>query len=554
MTKFLTILLLAILVIFLFTNCANQAIVTGGPKDTIPPTLLFQNPKNNEVNYSSKSVTLLFDEWIQPSNIYKELIINPKINGSYKYTTKKDKLTLNFDSSFNKNTTYTLNFRNSIKDITEGNPANNLQIAFSTGSSIDTISLSGQVKNLLTNESINNSSIFLYPFEDTLDLFDGEPLYYTKSDESGRYSLFNIRPGTYKIYAFYDENENQKCEPKVEPYDFLENDIKVIDSNLNSIHFNLLSLDVTPFEIQSHRPNGPYFEIKSNKEIKDYRIESDQKIVSHLINEEKTIRIYNTLEFSENDSLSTNIYLKDTINKEIYKNIYIKFKKSKRKKEPFQFQTNNPTKSIHNDTLQFNIAFSKPITITNSDSIQLLYPKDSTVFYVLRNEDLIWNKNNTKLKILKHLGSINTYNLLYDSATKSLNFKLLLNKGSFISVEADTSSLMEEDFITTFSNNVASASTSQISGKVVTQATNYYIELLNEQFEVVAKQKNKVNFSFKNIAAGQYYLRLLIDEDNNGIWDPGNIHIRKKAEKVYYLDRPISIKENWEIKDLVIGE
>jgi Bacterial Ig-like domain len=45
---------------------------------------------------------------------------------------------------------------------------------------------------------------------------------------------------------------------------------------------------------------------------------------------------------------------------------------------------------------------------------------------------------------------------------------------------------------------------------------------------------------------GEYEFRILYDENNNGVWDPGNYLPKKQPEKVYNVPQKINIKANWD--------
>lgn len=46
---------------------------------------------------------------------------------------------------------------------------------------------------------------------------------------------------------------------------------------------------------------------------------------------------------------------------------------------------------------------------------------------------------------------------------------------------------------------------------------------------------------------GEYEMRILFDENKNGIWDPGNFAQKKQPEKAYSIPRKLSVRENFEI-------
>jgi uncharacterized protein (DUF2141 family) len=45
---------------------------------------------------------------------------------------------------------------------------------------------------------------------------------------------------------------------------------------------------------------------------------------------------------------------------------------------------------------------------------------------------------------------------------------------------------------------------------------------------------------------GDYELRILNDENENGTWDPGNYHLKKQPEKVIAIPKKISIRADWD--------
>jgi len=50
---------------------------------------------------------------------------------------------------------------------------------------------------------------------------------------------------------------------------------------------------------------------------------------------------------------------------------------------------------------------------------------------------------------------------------------------------------------------------------------------------------------------GEYEMRILFDDNKNGIWDPGNFAQKKQPEKVYSISQKLSIRQNFE-KDVDI--
>src|SRR6187455_1086808 len=120
-----------------FLCCARQTSPTGGPKDSIPPKLIQSNPALGQTNFKGKEITLEFNEAVNLNNPKEQIIIIPDVNKEYTATTRKNTIKIVLDSKLKDSTTYSLNFRDAVQDVTEKNIPENLKIAFSTGDYID---------------------------------------------------------------------------------------------------------------------------------------------------------------------------------------------------------------------------------------------------------------------------------------------------------------------------------------------------------------------------------------------------------------------------------
>jgi hypothetical protein len=107
---------------FISTQCAKQTAPTGGPKDEDPPVLVKSTPKDQQTNFKDKEIVLEFDEPIQLNNPREQLIITPTIGTfgkDFEMIAKKNKVILTIKSKLQENTTYSLNFRETVADLNE---------------------------------------------------------------------------------------------------------------------------------------------------------------------------------------------------------------------------------------------------------------------------------------------------------------------------------------------------------------------------------------------------------------------------------------------------
>src|SRR5690606_30617503 len=131
------------------TRCAKQTTPTGGPRDTIPPRLVQAIPAHETTGYKGQRIALQFNEPVIVNNPREQLLITPSVGKDFEMTVRKQTIYLDLNTDLRDSTTYTINFHESIQDITEKNPAPNLQLALSTGTYIDSLHIAGHVYELL---------------------------------------------------------------------------------------------------------------------------------------------------------------------------------------------------------------------------------------------------------------------------------------------------------------------------------------------------------------------------------------------------------------------
>lgn len=570
MIKYLLYLFSLITFYQLFTSCANVTPPSGGPRDTIAPIIVKTIPKNKSINYTGKSIIMEYDERIKTAKIKDQLIITPLIESDYEYTINKNIIKLLFEETFQDSITYTLNFRESIQDITEGNPTKDNKFTFSTGSFIDSMSIEGYVKELLTYDTIKNIVIGLYKAEDTITIFNGSPYYFTELDDEGKYLIENIKNGKYLLFAFLDENKNLTLETNSEAYGFVQDTI-LLDSGIVSKNIDLIRLDLTEFKLMTALPSGKYFDINFNKYITQYNIhtiQSEHKLYTNLAKENKSIRFYNN--FNDIDSLQVYFSVFDSLETKITDTLYVRFVESRRKKMDFNIKIYPEKDASIEKLLVVKVEFNKPILTVNSDSIYIQY--DTTIIANIHDSIFEWNKQRDffsfKIDIDKSkadtiLNRRMKRNQLIKDSVKTVEkeaqvkkqiskskkediqrinsgLQLYFGQGSFYSADLDTSRTMKYNykFIIPEYNGIQELN-------IQTEYENFTLQLLKENFEIVNEIKNKKSILLKNIKPGKYKIRVLIDANNDGKWSPGNMLKQIEPEPVYMYPDLIIIRADW---------
>ena len=538
-------------------SCATIGTPTGGPKDTIPPQLVKIRPGQGTLNFRDNVVRLEFNEPIQAKDLQNQLIITPGNAGKYKTKLSKNTIEFLFDQPFDTNTTYTLNFREGLLDLNESNPPKNLQLAFSTGAYLDSLSLNGKVTELLTGRPVEDALVAIYRANDTLNSFNRRPYYLTKTNKEGIYQFQNLKTGKYLINSTKDLNNNLKTDPRNEPFGFLKDTIN-LNSNIDSLHINILSINTSELRINNARPSGPYYEINLNKSAVDYSLEPLEPIAdtlySNFTDKNQKIRVYPT--FTLPDSLATRFTAQDSIGQIVSDTLYIKFEESKRAKEEFSSSL-QPSSGTITNSFTADIIFNKPVLRINTDSLYFQYDTLSRE-YIDTTQHLKWNRRRDKLTITKELNpeaaALRQAEVLV--AKDSLNdpsknppikgLSLFMKPAAFISVENDSSKAAEGKYTFAKPENFGS-----IQGTFAYPDSNFIVQLLQAgKFSVVREIKNERNYVFTMVPPGEYRIRVLIDENGNGEWDPGNVHLRQEPEPVIIKKDLIKLNANWELRDI----
>lgn len=536
---------------------------TGGIKDEIPPQLVLSVPAHNSINFSGNEVELIFNENIQLNNIKEQLLITPRIIEDLEYAFKKYTVTIKLPEKLEDSTTYSFNFRESIQDITEKNPAENLVLAFSTGPHLDSMSISGKVLNAQTHEPQEDVVVGIYAEDDTLDIFTGAPKYLTLTDKAGNYQLNNIKVGTYELVAVKDANRNLMAESNKEAYAFLSSPVQ-LDSATSDKDLFLTNLDIRDLTLSSNRQSGQYYEVKYNKSVSDYSISTANRdfLYSTLIDDSKTLKIYNTLSIT--DSLQIYIEAQDSIGNQRLDTLFLKYGPSSRKYDEFKSTLGVTELIMDNDILTTNLQFNKPILTFNMDSLFL--KKDSLIVEFIDSlTTMTWDNTHQNLLISRKLpDTLKSKNLgdektITDKrtrvkpekgATSNNQIELVLRKASFISIEQDSSKTLKKTV-----KPISLAQFGTLSGTVETEEKNYIIQLLNPNFDIQQEQFNLKKYEFKMIKPGNYLLRIVVDTNGNGKWDAGNILSNTPPETVIFHTadsgtKEFSVRQNWELGNI----
>ena len=214
-----------ILCICILASCARIGAPTGGPKDQTPPALQAEKSEANfQTNFSKRKFEFEFDEWIKLQNPIREVVVSPPTEYPVSVNERGKKIVFEFSENevLKEDATYQINFGDAIKDFTEGNILKNFVFVFSTGDVIDSLSVKGKVKDVLTGAGEENILVVLYDDVSDTSFTTKKPFYFSKTDAEGNFELKNLRQDTFQIFALKDENVNYYYDLPREKVGFLD--------------------------------------------------------------------------------------------------------------------------------------------------------------------------------------------------------------------------------------------------------------------------------------------------------------------------------------------
>lgn len=524
--KTLYLLLLSSIIL----SCAQIIQPTGGQNDKTPPELVSSFPENKTRNFTGQEFRLTFNELIDASSIHNELFIVPDPGSPYETKVKNNTLTLKFDKPLAENTTYTLNFRNGIKDLTERNPARNLKLVISTGRELDSLILTGTVTDLFTKEPKMDVTLGLYP-ADTLPFSKKKPLYFVKTDSSGKYTLENLKNDKYFLLAFTDKNNNLRYDQKEESLAFLTDSLN-LQSNTTLPDIEIYRADHSRNKIKRplSRENEFVLQLDKNalKANVKYENLSDTALLSyHLAGTQ--LNFYK-LKQSIPDTVKAMILLQDSllVTDTLHQKIYFKEDRNrKRKTETLAIQSNIRTGQQLTSDIRYELFFDKPLIRMDTAKIRF---KTDTLEKEKINIQII---DNQQINIL-----INT--------KAQRETELSIPPNIFENYLGDTNAIM------VFKNPVLQADQTGLLEGETPDATTPKIAILQNELrnKEIARQRFTGKFLFEHIIPGTYHITVIYDTNNNGIWDPGNLEKLTLPEKIVTTPEPIRVRANYEFRTL----
>lgn len=579
-------------------SCANAMQPTGGPRDSLPPVVIGATPSFGTTDFKDTRITISFDEYVQVTNQQSEFFVSPPLKKKPTIIVKGRGIQIDILDTLKENTTYALNFGNSVKDNNEGNPLGSFRYVFSTGKEIDSMYMSAYTVSAEKGDTVSNTLLFFFPAEvDSIPDYDSTmfnltPSVLARGESNGIVLAQNLKPIDYRVYAVKDNNTNFAYDPGVD-------DVAFLDSVLNPISMPEFSVwyDTTRHIVMadpqvnfrlfrdenfkrqrlnnSVRPSQHQLRMEfsaSYPQIKEFTLEgidSDKIVTDYVTRDRDTIlywldvpseslpdTIKGRMIYMKHDSL--NVLVPDTAKLEFFWR-YVESDAERRAREEEEKKREraerngevyeapkkpNPFKvDIQRGTLNpeqhLSMTFGMPVSEI-----------DTTRLLLLRNDE---EGKMFRVRYGLEQDSVDVKKWLITAPwNEGDSYNVVALQGAFTDVarqQNDSTNMKltvldREDFGTLVLN---------ITPK--SEDSRYVIYLLDSRNKVLQTRTNVSGGQeiFRFITPGDVVIKVLEDLNGNGVWDTGNMVQRRQPERneIYYSpdgEEYIAMKANWEVE------
>lgn len=510
----------AVLCLFL-SACANVVAPTGGERDTTPPAFVSALPENFQLNFQGGIIRINFDEYIKLQQT-QNILISPSLEEKPEITERYKSLYIDLKGQkLSPNTTYTINFAQSITDLNEGNKLQDFRYVFSTGPYLDSLVVEGRVLSADKLAAKENLLIGLYPEEQgDSALYKHKPFYFSRTAADGSFKLQNLKYGRFRLFVFDDEDNNLLFKA-TEAMAYADS-IIVTDTTSSTIDLRLFTDplgDPKPKDVKV---------IKTGVVRVKYASPIDSATKVEFLNTDAPFRL-----LIEHDSLL--VYHqereKDSLRLVIERpngrdTIRISNRKMTDRSQGIA-QLQKPTNNYPSIFEPLELRFDEPIV--QFDSSRFTWKRDSTAIEL----PFSWTIQGRSLFVQPQFEPNLRYELFIDSGAVQ----------GFLGASSDT-------FRFFLNSGNAELYGNLLISDIDSLHTGDLIQLLDEGNMLIRqhiKQAHDEEVRFDRLRPNGYRLRVVRDNNQNGRFDGGSYVLKQQPETIWIAPDLLRLRANWDL-------
>jgi len=491
-----------------------------------------------------------FDEYIQLDNVMANLLISPPMQHTPEVKARGKRLLIHFADTLLPNTTYTLDFGNAVCDFREKVPLAGFSYCFSTGDEIDTLAYTGHVYDASTLNPMQGILVGIH--RDTSDTaFTQLPfLRISKTDTTGFFRIGNIHEGTYRLYAVDDIGRDYRLTPG-EALAFASEHISIPADSAATGQLLLFREEQQKLYLQkvlrekqhciqllfSATPDSlPQWQALGDSLNAYTHFSSRHDTVTLWLKDSMSIRqdsLKLVVRYRYTDSLFHMAWNTDTL-RAFWRAPRLNSKMQEhqerlRRNRKLDLKTNARKDFELNDTLRLTSA--TPLVAIDLQALHLYLYKDSAYTAV-------------PFTLAPH-----------DSVCMALSFIADLKPGQTYELRLDSAAL-QDLYGTTHPAAKFSLTLKQLEDystlrvKLNPYLPSARIQLLDKKDNILRElPADEAGAFFQYLKPDTYYMRLYIDENNDGQWTTGSWAEHRQPEPIYYFPGNIQTKSNWDFEE-----
>lgn len=568
----------------LLAACASIGRPEGGPRDMTPPVMVSSTPAPGSVNVSNGRIDIIFDENITLDDPMNKIVVSPPQKKQAQISSNGRRVRITLRDTLRDSTTYTVDLADAVRDLNEGNILDGLAIDFSTGPSIDTLMISGIVVEGRTLEPAQGMIVGVYstPVADTaLTTLPMDRI--TKTNALGRFTIRNLKPGSYRVFAINDLNHDFHWD-RSEDIAFLDRDIspstmaiEVTDTFTDAAgNDSLVTRPATRFLpddilltwfnenykplylVKHERPDARHLTLEMSTHSDSLpqltllntvragaRLDREAVLQSSPGLDSLTYWLRDTtLIGSDTLKIAARYLHTDTLDNITFTTDTLTFALRQPKKKKKRDEETDSVPKL--EFVNIGISSRQPQDLNMPLLFETSTPTasiDSAGFRIEELVDSVWMP--VAAKIPSPPDSLQPMRLLTEMTWKpKTKYRVTIDSLAVTDIYGnhnrpfvqEVSTHAIEDYAALFFNIGDLGPDSAI------------VELLSSDKPVRLEPVRNGVATFEYVTPGAYYARLFIDRNHNGRWDTGCVADTLQPEDVFYFSKKLNLKKNWDVE------